>query len=140
MTISRSSHVAVNGAISFFLRLSNIPPRLLYPFICRWTFRLPPYLSDCKQCCCECWGCMCLFSFTVYRSHSIFAFLMGFSLSYIFLLLFPFRESHSIIPLGYIQYCWNSSFCLSEKFFISSSILILLGSISWVVCSSLSAL
>lgn len=46
---------------------------------------------------------------------------MGFSLSYIFLLLFPFRESPSIIPLGYIQYCWNSSFCLSEKFFISSS-------------------
>ena len=56
MTISRSSHVAVNGAISFFLWLSNIPPRLLYPFICRWTFRLLPYLSDCKQCCCERWA------------------------------------------------------------------------------------
>ena len=45
-----------------FLWLSNIPlykctiPRLLYPFICRWTFRLLPCLGYCKQCCNEHWA------------------------------------------------------------------------------------
>ena len=31
-------------------------PRLLYPFLCWWTFRLLPCLSYCKQCCNEHWG------------------------------------------------------------------------------------
>ena len=43
-----------------FLRLSNIPLHLLYPFICRWTFRLLPCLGYCKQCCNEHWGA-CIF-------------------------------------------------------------------------------
>ena len=30
-------------------------PRLLYPFICRWTFRLLPCLGCFKLCCCEHW-------------------------------------------------------------------------------------
>ena len=56
----RSIHVAANGIISFFLlQLSNIPlsfmhtPHLLYPLICRWIFRLSPYLGYCEQCCHE---------------------------------------------------------------------------------------
>ena len=46
-----------------FLWLSNIPwyiyiytPHLLYPFICRWAFRLLPWPAYCKQCCNEHWG------------------------------------------------------------------------------------
>ena len=31
-------------------------PQLLYPFICRWTSRLLPCPSYCKQCCNEHWG------------------------------------------------------------------------------------
>ena len=31
-------------------------PRLLYPFLCWWTFRLLPCLGYCKQCCNEHWG------------------------------------------------------------------------------------
>ena len=34
---------------------------LLYPFICRWTFRLLPCLGYCKQCRFEHWGA-CFFS------------------------------------------------------------------------------
>ena len=36
-------------------------PRLLYPFICWWTFGLLPCLSYYKQWCCEHWGA-CIFS------------------------------------------------------------------------------
>ena len=43
MIISRPTHVAANGIISFFLWLSNI--HLLCPFICQWTFRLFPCLG-----------------------------------------------------------------------------------------------
>ena len=32
-------------------------PHFLYPFICRWTFRLLPFLVYYKQCCSELWGC-----------------------------------------------------------------------------------
>ena len=47
-----------------FLWLSNIPLciciTLLYPFICRWTSRLLPCSSCCKQCCSEQWNtCVC---------------------------------------------------------------------------------
>ena len=35
-------------------------PHLLYPSLCRWTFRLLPYLGYCKQCCSEHWGA-CIF-------------------------------------------------------------------------------
>ena len=31
-------------------------PRLLYPFLCRWTFKLLPCLGYCEQCCSEHWG------------------------------------------------------------------------------------
>ena len=55
MIISRFIHVAANGIIIFFLKLSNSPlcvythtriytPRLLYPFIGRWTPSLPSWL------------------------------------------------------------------------------------------------
>ena len=33
----------------------------LYPFICWWIHRLPPYPGNCKQCCNESSECMCLF-------------------------------------------------------------------------------
>ena len=35
-------------------------PHLLYPFICRWTFRLLPWPGYCKWCCKEHWGA-CIF-------------------------------------------------------------------------------
>ena len=37
-------------------------PHLPYPFICRWTSRLLPYPSCCKQCCYEHWGTCVSFS------------------------------------------------------------------------------
>ena len=37
-------------------------PHLLYPFICRWTFRLVPCPGYCKQCCNEhCGTCLSFF-------------------------------------------------------------------------------
>ena len=49
-----------------FLWLSNISlcmcvPRLLYQFICCWTFRLLLHPAYCKQCCSKHWGA-CIFS------------------------------------------------------------------------------
>ena len=35
-------------------------PHLLYPFLCRWTFRLLPCVGYCKQCCNEHWS-TCIF-------------------------------------------------------------------------------
>ena len=35
-------------------------PHLLYPFICRWAFRLLPWPGYCKQCCNEHWSA-CVF-------------------------------------------------------------------------------
>ena len=35
-------------------------PHLLYPFVCRWTFRLLPWPGYCKQCCSDHWGA-CVF-------------------------------------------------------------------------------
>ena len=47
-----------------FLWLSNIPvyicTNLLYPFVCRWAFRLLPWSGYCKYCCNEHWGA-CVF-------------------------------------------------------------------------------
>ena len=40
---------------SAILKVSPVP-HLLYPFICRWTFRLLPCLGYCKQHCSEHWG------------------------------------------------------------------------------------
>ena len=36
----------------------------IYPFICRWTFRLLPCLGYCKQCCCEHWGANILLNYS----------------------------------------------------------------------------
>ena len=53
MIISSSIHVAANGIISFLfcgwvvLHCTYVP-HLIYPFICRWTFRLFPCLSYCE--------------------------------------------------------------------------------------------
>ena len=64
MTISRSIHVVANGIISFFFWPgNNIPlnvyrPHLLYPFTCRWTFKLLPCLDCCKWCCYEYQGAL----------------------------------------------------------------------------------
>ena len=59
--ISRSIHVVANGIISFFSNVWVIfhciyMPRLLYPFICQWTFRLLPCLGYFEQCRYEHWG------------------------------------------------------------------------------------
>ena len=37
-------------------------PQLPYPFVCRWTSRLLPCPSYCKQCCSEHWGTRVSFS------------------------------------------------------------------------------
>ena len=53
MIVSRSIHVAANGMIPFFLRLSGFHYicilHLLYPPICWWTFRLLPCLGYCRN-------------------------------------------------------------------------------------------
>ena len=60
MIISRSIQVAENSIISFFfygwvvLHCIYIV-HLLYPFICRWTFRLLPCLGYYNKCCYEHW-------------------------------------------------------------------------------------
>ena len=61
MIISRSIHVAANGAASFFFMAECyscvcVYTPHLYPFFCQWTFRLLPCLSYYKQCCNEYWG------------------------------------------------------------------------------------
>ena len=58
MIISRFICVATNGNISFLRGwvIFHCVPYLLYPFICRWTFRWLPCLGCCKQCCSEHWG------------------------------------------------------------------------------------
>ena len=59
MIICRSIHIAAMALFHSFLWLSSIPlcvyccvcvPRLLYPFICQWTFRLLPCLGYYKWC------------------------------------------------------------------------------------------
>ena len=57
MIISSCIHVAANDIISFFygwvvFRCIYVP-RLLYPFICQWAFRLFACLGYCEQCCYE---------------------------------------------------------------------------------------
>ena len=60
MIVSRSIHVVASGYYFIFfnswviLHCRNVPR--LYPFLCRWTFRLLPSLGYCKQCCSEHWG------------------------------------------------------------------------------------
>ena len=62
MTVSRSIHVStndLNNLIPFYgwVIFHYIHgPHLLYPFTCRWTFRLLPCPGYCKQCCDERWG------------------------------------------------------------------------------------
>ena len=64
--ISRSSHIASNGIISFFFYGWIISPHiynqhLLYPFICWCTLRLPSCLGYCEQYYYERWS-TCIFS------------------------------------------------------------------------------
>ena len=51
--LSEFIHVAAKSLFHSFLWLSNVPyvPRLLYPFLCWWTFRLLPCSGYCKWCC-----------------------------------------------------------------------------------------
>ena len=56
-----------------FLWLSSITlyvPQLLYPFICRWTSKLLPCSSYCKQSCSEQWGTCVFFSFDFLRVYA----------------------------------------------------------------------
>ena len=57
MRVSRSVHMSANNQILFFFWWSSIllyyVRRLLYPFICRWTFRLCLFLGYCKYWCHE---------------------------------------------------------------------------------------
>ena len=61
MRVCRSIHVAARGSILFFSWPSGTPSRYvphLYPFLCRWAFRL-----FCCLGCCEhrgAWCCSCL--------------------------------------------------------------------------------
>ena len=70
MIISSSIHVAANGIISFFFYGRVVfhciyVPYLLYPFLCRWTFRLLPCFGYCKSWCFEHRGaCIVLSSYT----------------------------------------------------------------------------
>ena len=65
MKISRSIHVTANDITSFFFIVKQYSvvyvPHLLYPFLCRWTFRLFLCLGCYKYCCSEHWG-TCSFS------------------------------------------------------------------------------
>ena len=64
MIISRLTHVATNSIISFSFNGWAILLCVcvcLCVYVCVWTLRLLPYLSNCKQCCCEHWGA-CIFS------------------------------------------------------------------------------
>ena len=38
-------------------------PRLIYPSLCHWTFRLFPCFGNCEQCCCEHGGAFIFFFF-----------------------------------------------------------------------------
>ena len=64
MTLSSYIHVAADGITSFFNGWVTFHctyvPHCLYPFICRWTFRLFPCLGYCEWCCNEHWGA-CIF-------------------------------------------------------------------------------
>ena len=64
MTVSRFIHISTNDPICSFLWLIIFHciyvPRLLYPFICQWSFRLLPWPGYCKECCNEHWGA-CVF-------------------------------------------------------------------------------
>ena len=58
MSVCRSIHVAARGSILFFSWPSGTPSRYvphLYPFLCRWAFRL-----FCCLGCCEHRGCLML--------------------------------------------------------------------------------
>ena len=66
MTVPRSIHVStndLNNLIPFYgwVIVHYIHgPHLLYPFTCRWTFRLLLCPGYCKQCCNERWGYICI--------------------------------------------------------------------------------
>ena len=46
-------------------------PQLPYPFICRWTSRLPPCPGYCKQCCDERYTCLFQFWFPQYACPAV---------------------------------------------------------------------
>ena len=49
-------------------------PQFLYPFICRWTSRLLPCPSYCKQCCSELWSTRVFFSSGFLRVYALLLF------------------------------------------------------------------
>ena len=86
MTVSRSIYVSTNDPISFLFMASIhriYVPHLLYPFFCRWAFRLLPWPGYCKQCCSERWGA-CVFFFDI--PQFIYLFIYLFILKFIYFL------------------------------------------------------
>ena len=93
-----------------FLWLSNVPlyicTQLLHPFIWRWTSKLPPCPSYCKQCCHEHWGTIVFSSYGFLGVYAQLVGLLSHMVVFFFFLVFFFFISWRLITLQY----W-SSFC-----------------------------
>ena len=81
MIISRSTHIAANGIISFVLIFHHTDIYIcIYTHttsslsvFCQWTFRLLPCLCYCKQCCCEWTPALFIHTRSVYKNACMFS-------------------------------------------------------------------